>query len=89
MCPDCRQPIAACRCGAPALPKGDGVLRVSRETKGRGGKAVTVVKGAALDAAVSMLTGVVACPAIMFGTVPDDSVIEAAVDVALKGSTSR
>lgn len=33
------------------MPKGDGVLRVSRETKGRGGKAVTVVKGAALDAA--------------------------------------
>ncbi|TPG27396.1 TetR/AcrR family transcriptional regulator [Mycolicibacterium hodleri] len=39
--------------------------------------------GAALDAAVSMLTGVVACPAIMFGTVPDDDVIEAAVDVVL------
>jgi len=31
-----------------AVPKGDGVVRVSRETKGRGGKAVTVVKGAAL-----------------------------------------
>lgn len=45
--------------------------------------------GAALDAAVSMLTGVVACPAIMFGTVPEDAVIEAAVDVVLKGSTSR
>ncbi|KQY03918.1 hypothetical protein ASD37_24100 [Mycobacterium sp. Root135] len=42
--------------------------------------------GAALDAAVSMLTGVVACPAIMFGTVPDDAVIEAAVDVVLQGS---
>lgn len=41
--------------------------------------------GAALDAAVSMLTGVVACPAIMFGTVPEDAVIEAAVDVVLNG----
>ena len=41
--------------------------------------------GAALDAAVSMLTGVVACPAIMFGNVPDDAVIEAAVDVVLNG----
>ncbi|OPF63413.1 MULTISPECIES: translation initiation factor Sui1 [Hydrogenophaga] len=51
MCPGCRQPVAACRCGEPAVPKGDGVLRVSRETKGRGGKAVTVVKGALLDAA--------------------------------------
>ena len=44
--------------------------------------------GAALDAAVSMLTGVVACPSLMFGTLPDDAVIEAAVDIVLKGSTS-
>jgi translation initiation factor 1 len=51
MCPGCRQPVASCRCGEPAAPKGDGVLRVSRETKGRGGKAVTLVRGAALDAA--------------------------------------
>jgi len=41
--------------------------------------------GPGLDAAVSMLTGVVACPAIMFGNVPDDAVIEAAVDVVLNG----
>lgn len=50
MCPACRAPVAACRCGAPAAPQGDGVLRVSRETKGRGGKAVTLVRGAVLDA---------------------------------------
>jgi len=41
--------------------------------------------GPALDAAVSMLTGVVACPAIMYGKMPDDAVIEAAVDVVLNG----
>jgi translation initiation factor 1 len=29
----------------------DGVVRVQRETKGRGGKSVTVVKGLALEAA--------------------------------------
>ena len=29
----------------------DGIVRVSRETKGRGGKAVTLVRGLALDAA--------------------------------------
>lgn len=45
--------------------------------------------GAALDAAVSMLTGVVACPALMFGTVPDDDVIEAAVDVVLDERQSK
>ncbi|OPX11319.1 TetR/AcrR family transcriptional regulator [Mycobacterium sp. AT1] len=44
-----------------------------------------IFSGAALDAAVSMLTGVVACPAIMFGNVPDDAVIDAAVDVVLNG----
>ena len=40
--------------------------------------------GARLDAAVSMLTGVVACPSLMFGTLPDDDVIEAAVDIVLQ-----
>jgi translation initiation factor 1 len=30
---------------------GDGIVRVSRETKGRGGKAVTVVRGVLLDGA--------------------------------------
>jgi AcrR family transcriptional regulator len=44
--------------------------------------------GAALDAAVSMLTGVVACPSLMFGTVPDDDIIEAAVDIILKSAGS-
>jgi translation initiation factor 1 len=50
MCPQCRQPLGQCICRAPALPTGDGIVRVSRETKGRGGKAVTVVKGVLLDA---------------------------------------
>jgi translation initiation factor 1 len=51
MCPACRQPVAQCRCNrAPSVPAGDGIVRVSRETKGRGGKAVTVVRGVALEA---------------------------------------
>ena len=51
MCPACRQPVAACLCKAAApAPSGDGKLRVIQETKGRGGKAVTVVRGLALDA---------------------------------------
>jgi len=52
MCPACRQGVAQCTCRqSPAQPLGDGVVRVGRETKGRGGKAVTVVKGLALDVA--------------------------------------
>ena len=53
MCPACRRPLADCSCRATASarPAGDGTVRVSRETKGRGGKAVTLVRGALLDAA--------------------------------------
>jgi len=52
MCPVCRKPIAQCTCSkAPTVPaSADGIVRVSRETKGRGGKAVTVVAGLGLDA---------------------------------------
>lgn len=52
-CPDCRQPLAACRCraaAASAVPAGDGIARVSREKQGRGGKTVTVVRGLPLAA---------------------------------------
>jgi translation initiation factor 1 len=48
ICPDCRQPVAQCRCkalAAAARPAGDGIARVSRERQGRGGKTVTVVRG--------------------------------------------
>jgi translation initiation factor 1 len=52
MCPACRQPLAACQCkalaAAAAATRGDGTVRVSRETSGRGGKAVTLVRGLAL-----------------------------------------
>lgn len=50
MCPGCRQPVAACTCRqARPAPSSDGVVRVSRETKGRGGKSVTVVRGLPLE----------------------------------------
>ena len=58
MCPACRQPVAQCVCRKQlAPPQGDGVVRVSRETKGRGGKAVTLVKGLALDSAALTALG--------------------------------
>lgn len=45
-----------------------------------------IAEGPKLEAALSMLTGVVACPSLMFGTAPSDAVIEAAVDLLLSGS---
>jgi len=49
VCPECRLPKAKCRCGkAEPPPAGDGIVRVRRETKGRGGKTVTTVSGVPL-----------------------------------------
>lgn len=45
MCPECRHPVDQCTCGQRAQPLGDGVVRVSRETKGRKGKGVTLITG--------------------------------------------
>ena len=47
LCPQCQRAISSCVCGAdrPASA-GDGIIRIRRETKGRGGKAVTVIEGA-------------------------------------------
>jgi translation initiation factor 1 len=55
LCPECARPMAECRCKrskpaqpVAAVPKGDGVVRVGRETKGRKGKGVTVITGVPL-----------------------------------------
>jgi translation initiation factor 1 len=51
ICPSCAKPLAACACRKkPASPvAADGVIRVRREVKGRGGKTVTVASGFQLD----------------------------------------
>ncbi len=50
MCPSCNLPAAECICGGAktSLP-GDGIVRVRREAKGRGGKIMTVISGIPLD----------------------------------------
>jgi translation initiation factor 1 len=46
LCPQCQRQLVKCVCGtARPLAAGDGVVRIRRETKGRGGKAVTVIAG--------------------------------------------
>ncbi len=50
LCPACGKSPAHCTCRStkPAV-QGDGIVRVGRETKGRRGKAVTVITGVPLD----------------------------------------
>lgn len=76
MCPDCRQPVAQCTCKLVVIPTGDGIVRVSRETKGRGGKAVTLVKGVLLDAAALADLGKQLKAACGTGGTVKDGVIE-------------
>ena len=59
MCPSCRKPVAGCACNRQVSPCStrDGTVRVSRETKGRGGKAVTVIRGLNLEAAALAALG--------------------------------
>ncbi|MBE0475346.1 translation initiation factor Sui1 [Rhodoferax sp.] len=83
MCPQCRQPKAQCSCrAAAARPAGDGIVRVSRQTKGRAGKGVTLVKGLALDGATLSALGKQLKTACGSGGTVKDGVIEVQGDHA-------
>ena len=83
MCPVCRQPLAACACAPqPRAPTGDGVVRVSREGKGRGGKTVTLVRGLALDDAALAALGKRLRSACGSGGTVKDGVLEVQGDHA-------
>jgi translation initiation factor 1 len=54
LCPDCGAARNHCRCRqqpAAAAPEGDGIVRIRRQSKGRGGKTVTLIEGLPDDAA--------------------------------------
>lgn len=54
MCPGCQRPLHGCVCRTthPTLQgSGDGIVRLHRETKGRKGSGVTLVRGLAADEA--------------------------------------
>ena len=82
MCPVCRQPLAACSCklqaqhAAQAAARGDGSVRVGRDTKGRGGKAVTVVRGLGLAPAALAALGKRLRTACGAGGTAKDGVVE-------------
>ncbi len=83
MCPVCRQPVAQCQCLSAAQTKvaaaqaaSDGVVQVQRESKGRGGKSVTVVKGLLMDAAQLTQLGKQLKAACGSGGTVKDGVIE-------------
>jgi len=74
MCPDCRQPTDRCTCRAASAVSAfpDGAVRVSRETKGRAGKVVTLIKGLGLaDPEISVWAKAIKATCGTGGTVKD------------------
>lgn len=51
ICPGCVRPIAQCVCRDRSRPRdqGDGIVRIGRETKGRKGAGVTLIRGLPLS----------------------------------------
>ena len=50
ICPDCSNPVDRCACRRKkAPPTGDGIVRISRSTKGRKGRGVTIIEGIPLE----------------------------------------
>lgn len=83
MCPACRQPQAQCVCRiSKPVPAGDGVVRVSLQTKGRAGKGVTLVKGLPLEASALLDLGRQLRTACGSGGTVKDGVIEVQGDHA-------
>ena len=76
MCPVCRQPLASCICKARLIPQTNGEVRISLQTKGRGGKSVTLVKGLPLDAAALAVLGKQLRSACGSGGTVKDGVVE-------------
>ena len=86
MCPTCRQAVTACTCATPAraLARGDGSVRVSRETQGRGGKTVTLVRGLPLDDAALAALGKRLRSACGAGGTVKDGLLEVQGDHAMR-----
>lgn len=77
MCPACRNSLAECICSRnAAIPASDGIVRVSRETKGRKGKGVTLIKGLTLDTLALVQLGKQLKTACGSGGTVKDGVIE-------------
>ena len=76
MCPVCRQSVTSCTCKAQPIPKTNGGVRISLQTKGRGGKSVTLVKGLPLDATALVALGKQLRSACGSGGTVKDGVVE-------------
>ena len=45
ICPKCGHPVDDCTCNKSTIPAGDGIVRIERQSKGRKGKPVCLIRG--------------------------------------------
>ncbi|MCZ6889699.1 MAG: stress response translation initiation inhibitor YciH [Gammaproteobacteria bacterium] len=77
ICPGCLRPVADCVCRDRSRPRGDGdgIVRLHRETKGRKGAGVTLVKGLPLsDPALKQLAKTLKSKCGVGGAVKDGAI---------------
>lgn len=76
VCPGCGEPATGCVCKKQQKsPAGDGIVRVRRESKGRGGKTVTVITGVPLgNDGIAALAGELKRRCGTGGTVKDGNI---------------
>lgn len=96
ICPHCERPVAACNCKASSANKitpisADGIVRLQRQTHGRGGKVVTSITGVSLPAAELKLFAKRLKQLCGSGGTVSDGIIEIQGDhrVALKSELER
>ena len=76
LCPQCLRTVVSCVCGnSKPAATGDGVVRLHRESKGRGGKAVTLIKGLPLGGdALKSLASQLKKKCAVGGALKDDTI---------------
>lgn len=75
LCPVCGAPKHAGKCAEQSSAKGDGKVKIQRQTKGRNGKAVTCISGLALpDSELKLLAAQLKKKCGCGGTVKDETI---------------
>lgn len=77
LCPGCRHPIKQCVCKDIARkPADDGIVRLERQTKGRNGKPVVIIKGLPLsDAELKKLAKELKAKCGVGGSIEDGQIL--------------
>ena len=76
LCPGCRHPVKSCVCKDVSRQSGDGIVRLERQSKGRNGKPVVIIKGLPLaDADLKQLAKELKAKCGVGGSIEDGHIL--------------